>query len=352
MSPLLSGAGDEAGSDPDTVPSPDGSPSEAASYSANPGRDSSDDSTSASEAEQVEHAQPDAMQGVEGEAAIPAVQPDQPLSSAGGAGGDGEPASAEERLAKAARLQAVTQNEFYHNDAQVDFDFQHEELDELEGCDYGLDDYYFSEEPDLANGPPDELWRPFGPVEPVLSDAEIFAIDSAADDFEIRRLLSMNVLEALSEAAARQAQQEGSRLLSTKFVRSWRIKMRKFADGREEQQYLRRSRFVGREYAWLDNGQTELFAPASSSLLTRLLPGVFMRNKADDHACCVLDVADAFLTVDQRIPTIARAILGDQQEHVGGCLKERLRILYKVAIIIFGACFLLFGMRRGPRLGK
>ena len=38
--------------------------------------------------------------------------------------------------------------------------------------------------------------------------------------------------------------------------------------------------------------------------------------------------------------------------HVGGCLKERLRILCKVAIIIFAACFLLFGMRRGPRLGK
>ena len=37
---------------------------------------------------------------------------------------------------------------------------------------------------------------------------------------------------------------------------------------------------------------------------------------------------------------------------MGGCLKERVRILFKVAIIIFGACFLLFGMRRGPRLGK
>ena len=37
---------------------------------------------------------------------------------------------------------------------------------------------------------------------------------------------------------------------------------------------------------------------------------------------------------------------------MGGCLKERLRILYKVAIIIFGPCFLLFDMRRGPRLGK
>ena len=72
----------------------------------------------------------------------------------------------------------------------------------------------------------------------------------------------------------------------------------------------RRSRFVGREYAWLDKDRTELFAPASSSLLTRLLPSVFMHNKDNNHACCVLDVADAFLTVDQRIPTIVRGELG------------------------------------------
>ncbi|CAE7246058.1 unnamed protein product [Symbiodinium sp. CCMP2592] len=41
-----------------------------------------------------------------------------------------------------------------------------------------------------------------------------------------------------------------------------------------------------------------------------------MRFKGDGHACCVLDVADAFLTVDQRIPTVVKASLGDQQSHV------------------------------------
>ena len=178
----------------------------------------------------------------------------------------------------------------------------------LRGYDYGLDDYYFSEEPDLADGPPDELWRPFSPAEPELTEDELFKVDSAADDFEIRRLLEMNVLEAMTASAAEQAQQEGSRLLSTKFVRSWRIKMRKLDNGREEQQYLRRSRFVGREYAWLEKDRTELFAPASSSLLTRLLPSVFMHNKDNNHACCVLDVAD------QRIPTIVRANLGSGHE--------------------------------------
>ncbi|CAE7237302.1 unnamed protein product, partial [Symbiodinium sp. CCMP2456] len=313
VSPLLT-AGDEAASDPT---SPEELPSLPVSPSVESSSSSTDDGGSVAGTDQAVGAQPDAMQGVEDEPGILASNLEPEMPSAGGAGGDGDdPDSVQERPAKSARLQAVIQTELYHNDAQVEFDFENAELDELEGYDYGLDDYYFSEEPDLAKGPPDELWRPFGPTEPMLSADEMFAIDSAADDFEIRRLLSMNVLEPLTEAAATQAQHEGSRLLSTKFVRSWRIKMRKFPDGREEQQYLRRSRFVGREYAWLDKERAELFAPASSSLLTRLLPSVFMRCKAEGHVCCVLDVADAFLTVDQRIPTVVHARLGDQQEHV------------------------------------
>ena len=111
----------------------------------------------------------------------------------------------------------TAQNDLYHNDASIDLDFQHGELDDLEGYDYGLNDYYFSEEPDLADGPPDELWRPFGTTEPKLTEDELFKVDSAADDFEILRLLKMNVLEAMTSSAAEQAQHEGSRLLSTKF---------------------------------------------------------------------------------------------------------------------------------------
>ncbi|CAE7327697.1 unnamed protein product [Symbiodinium microadriaticum] len=284
VSPLLH-AGDEAGSDPESS-----SPSAAVSPSADAKDDdksserSSDDAKSSASAPAPPadaHVEP--MQDVESASAEPSV----PI--AGGDGGDTESATPVERPAKTARLQAVAQNDLYHNDAPIEFDFQNGELDDLESYDYGLDDYYFSEEPDLADGPPDELWRPFGPAEPELTEDELFKVDSAADDFEIRRLLEMNVLEAMTA-------------------------MRKFDNGREEQQYLRRSRFVGREYAWLDKDRTELFAPASSSLLTRLLPSVFMHNKDNNHACCVLDVADAFLTVDQRIPTIVRANLGSGHE--------------------------------------
>ncbi|CAE7502067.1 RE1, partial [Symbiodinium necroappetens] len=309
VSPLLR-AGDEAGSDPESSsPSADVPPSGDAKDDDKSGAHSSDDAkSSASAPTPTADAHVEPMQDVESASAEPSV----PI--AGGDGGDTESATPVERPAKAARLQAVAQNDLYHNDAPIEFDFQNGELDDFEGYDYGLDDYYFSEEPDLADGPPDELWRPFTPAEPELTEDELFKVDSAADDFEIRRLLEMNVLEAMTASAAEQAQQEGSRLLSTKFVRSWRIKMRKLDNGREEQQYLRRSRFVGREYAWLDKDRTELFAPASSSLLTRLLPSVFMRNKDNNHACCVLDVADAFLTVDQRIPTIVRANLGSGHE--------------------------------------
>ncbi|CAE7543949.1 RE1 [Symbiodinium necroappetens] len=310
VSPLLH-AGDEAGSDPESS-----SPNAVVSPSADAKDDDDKSSEHSNEDDRPSATAPSPPAGAHDEPTqdVEPVGPEPSVPVAGGDGGDAESASPVERPAKSARLQAVTQDDLYHNDASIDLDFQHGELDDLEGYDYGLDDYYFSEEPDLADGPPDELWRPFSPAEPELTEDELFKVDSAADDFEIRRLLEMNVLEAMTASAAEQAQQEGSRLLSTKFVRSWRIKMRKLDNGREEQQYLRRSRFVGREYAWLDKDRTELFAPASSSLLTRLLPSVFMHNKGNNHACCVLDVADAFLTVDQRIPTIVRANLGSGHE--------------------------------------
>ncbi|CAE7376975.1 unnamed protein product, partial [Symbiodinium sp. CCMP2456] len=204
VSPLLT-AGDEAATDPT---SPEELPSLPVSPSVESSSSSTSDAASVASADQASGEQPVAMQGVDDEPGTLAPNPEPEMPSAGGAGGDrDDPDSVQERPAKSARLQAVMQTELYHNDARVEFDFENGELDELEGYDYGLDDYYFSEEPDLAKGPPDELWRPFGPTEPMLSTDEMFAIDSAADDFEIRR----------------------------------------------------RSRFVGREYAWLDKERAELF---------------------------------------------------------------------------------------------
>ena len=192
VSPLLH-AGDEAGSDPESSsPNADVSPSADAKDDDKSGAHSSDDAKSSPSAPTPTadaHVEP--MQDVE------PVNAEVSVPIAGGDGGDTESATPVERPAKTARLQAVAQDDLYHNDAPIEFDFQNGELDDLEGYDYGLDDYYFSEEPDLADGPPDELWRPFGPTEPELTEDELFRVDCAADDFEVRRLLEMNVLEAI-----------------------------------------------------------------------------------------------------------------------------------------------------------
>ena len=176
VSPLLAGPGDEAGSDPET--SLNYSPSAASDKQSSSGNGDDDDASASQQ--QPSEVHPVAMQGVEGEAAQ--VEP-----GASSAGGDGEPASAEERPAKSARLFAVTQSELYHNDAPLDVSLEDDEVDHLESYDYQLDDYYFSEDADVSSAPPDELWRPFGPTEPQLSESEMLIIDSSADRFEIRR---------------------------------------------------------------------------------------------------------------------------------------------------------------------
>ena len=61
--------------------------------------------------------------------------------------------------------------------------------------------------------------------------------------------------------------------LSTKFVRTWRLKMR---DGKP--QYLRR-RLCAREFRWLDGSREGLFSPATSADIIRLLPVLFLHRK-------------------------------------------------------------------------
>ena len=119
VSPLLH-AGDEAGSDPESS-----SPSAAVSPSAD-AKDADDDKSSehsngdakssASAPTPPADAHVEPMQDVESASAEPSV----PI--AGGDGGDTESATPVERPAKTARLQAVAQNDLYHNDASIDLD--------------------------------------------------------------------------------------------------------------------------------------------------------------------------------------------------------------------------------------
>eukprot|EP00435_Cladocopium_sp_Y103_P051733 s1374_g16.t1 len=69
--------------------------------------------------------------------------------------------------------------------------------------------------------------------------------------------------------------------------------------------WLRRSRFVAREFAWLQPERESLFSPASGSIISRVLPTMFlqMREHSNSVLAC-LDVRDAFLTVLQQCPTL------------------------------------------------
>ena len=77
-------------------------------------------------------------------------------------------------------------------------------------------------------------------------------------------------------------------------VRAWRDK---HIDG--QRVWLRRSRYVAREFAWLSPDRQDLFSPASSVITTRLLPTLFMKWKTDGYVLCSIDVGDAFLMVPQ-----------------------------------------------------
>ena len=129
-------------------------------------------------------------------------------------------------------------------------------------------------------------------LEPELDPSTHLQLDLLADELEISRLKAMGVLiPAESYDVAGQTPKK----FTTRMVRTWRDK---HLDG--EHVWLRRSRYVAREYAWLSPERQGLFSPASSVLTVRLLPCLFMKWKMDDYVLCSIDITDAFLMVDQR----------------------------------------------------
>ena len=107
---------------------------------------------------------------------------------------------------------------------------------------------------------------------------------------------------------------EKSHQLSTKFVRDWRIKQFEEAkDGGEPIfKWLRRSRLVAREYAFLEKRQ-DVYSPASSTHVLNLLPLLWLQQCSDlngvaggvsndEPIMAALDIKDAFLEVPQHTP--------------------------------------------------
>ena len=176
--------------------------------------------------------------------------------------------------------------------------FETEEIDELERYDYGLDDVGDdSDEPQLSLSTSSDdvlklLTVPFTTLEPNLSGEQLLRLDLLADSVEIERLKRMKVLLPVETYDCKG---QTPKRLTTRMVRTWRDK---HIQGQHV--WLRRSRYVAREFAWLSPDRQDLFSPASSVLTVRLLPTLYMKWKLSNYILCAIDIADAFLMVEQK----------------------------------------------------
>ena len=162
----------------------------------------------------------------------------------------------------------------------------------------------------------DKLCMPrFSDDEPKVSQAQLAEYDMLADRVEIARLRQMEVL--LPKSSLELGIQP--KRLSARFVRAWRAKMR---GGRKV--WLRRSRYVAREFAWAED-RTDLFAPASSAVANRIIPVIYVQKMAEDPSCgwvlWVMDITDAYLSVVQKVPQLFHLRLEDELKSMrwAGC---------------------------------
>eukprot|EP00435_Cladocopium_sp_Y103_P075626 s23_g61.t1 len=205
------------------------------------------------------------------------------------------------------KINAVTSTDlslYEHEDEPLKPCFGESELDGLEEYDMN---FYNDEWLDMDEMDDEETMKlltfPFTKHEPEMSAEELMELDALADSLEIKRLFKLGVLTSADEAPA------SAKSFSTRFVRTWREKV---VDGSPV--WLRRSRFVAREFAWLQPDRDALFSPASSSIVARLLPAMFLDMQSrEDAVMASIDVKDAFLTVPQETPTTVRCQLADGQ---------------------------------------
>ncbi|CAE7399020.1 unnamed protein product [Symbiodinium sp. CCMP2592] len=212
----------------------------------------------------------------------------------------------ESHAAKFQRIARVGREDFPINDEVLESAAEWEDAAQYvqlgEDADAELDPSLTAEEAKLLEDE-DLLW--FEEI-PSLSDEELSALDYVADTFEVKRLLGKQVLEEVGDSF----DLSGYKELSTKFVRTWRQKKR---HGR--MMFFRRSRLVAREYKWMERDREGLYAPATSSLTTKLLPWLFCEmNRRQEGAATdddpigvvALDIKDAFLCVPQERPMLAK----------------------------------------------
>jgi hypothetical protein len=150
----------------------------------------------------------------------------------------------EKRLNQLASTVTSTDLPLYeHEDEPVSFSFQNDELDTLEEYELGFNDSEYYDDQELTDEAVlQQLTFPFSKYEPNLDEQELMRLDALADALEIKRLTGMHVL---TDASAMPAD---AKILSTRIVRTWREKL----NGEGQPVWLGRSRFVAREFAWMD----------------------------------------------------------------------------------------------------
>ena len=127
-------------------------------------------------------------------------------------------------------------------------------------------------------------------------------VDRAADAFEVERLTKMGVMRTAVEN-----DKEIQKVLTTRFVCDWRLKSRNLGEG------VRRSRLVARDYAFQGGRRDDVYSPASSSHLLRLLAclyleqlssfeGTMQDSSPESPLLGCIDFQDAFLQVPQEEP--------------------------------------------------
>ena len=200
----------------------------------------------------------------------------------------------------------IGEDEYFHGDELLDIEVEGTHQPALLDHEVTLQDemqqIYTSEKA------ADRLWRPVGPggKEPELSVEELAELDELAKEEELARLSN---IPALIPMTADEAATSEARYLSTKFVCSWRYK---FRNGQGA--YLRRARFVAREFNWWEPDRV-VFAPATSQVITKLIPSLYMAHREAGWVMLGLDVKDAYLTVPQAIETKVSANLQGVERH-------------------------------------
>ena len=192
----------------------------------------------------------------------------------------------------------INDNKYEHEDEAIEWTLSPEELDDLEEYDH-LIEAERREEIDWENVEAQLVFPRDTEHAPCLDESALAALDRLADEYELKRLTDMKVLLPPDSKEGPLVGRENPKQLSTKMVRTWREKtMPDPVTKVMRPVWLRRSRYVAREYNWLN-------APASSALMTKVLPSLYTYLQARDGVWVLgsMDVSDAFLMVEQEVAT-------------------------------------------------